>query len=506
MSSERGRVIGIFATVAVLGAGAGTYFFKIYRPNQVRRDAQGEIAAWEARFAAARACLLGPHPASPKTSEALAIREMTPDPWDRGSCTPLISKLSRGEAPDSGIPVVETAWTDVEHAATKAAVAFATHVGSSTTLKQDPLPAALDALDAARIKLRAAAELTADAAAGTPLRAAQILPLTDGADPIAELTIQTVPSAHGIVVFGKTSRVVQIDLRPGMAPVVSRVADGIVRAVPDATWGARVGPGEIRIGAMDADGAFPAATSFPLGDEGTIAAAVGMLAEGELVYGNRDSLVIARAHGGAITAAPEISIQAGQAAIDLDGRAAIVWAPKHEPSTVKAQIIKPGADEPIVDLGNPGVGDAICLTNDRAWMNSWTSVVGFGGGKPVVNRTTTTANLLGCTGEAVLLRDHFKGRPLQVCTDDCRIVKLPPGAPELSATTVVGGKVIAIAAHGDVLGVWREDGPPVFYGLPELAEPVLAHEWPAMALTDGKVIDVIARGAKTFVVIRIPAS
>jgi hypothetical protein len=35
---------------------------------------------------------------------------------------------------------------------------------------------------------------------------------------------------------------------------------------------------------------------------------------------------------------------------------------------------------------------------------------------------------------------------------------------------------------------------------------VLAHEWPAMALTDGKVIDVLARGDKSFVVIRIPAT
>ena len=32
---------------------------------------------------------------------------------------------------------------------------------------------------------------------------------------------------------------------------------------------------------------------------------------------------------------------------------------------------------------------------------------------------------------------------------------------------------------------------------------VLAHEWPAMALSNGKVIDVLARGPKTFVVIRI---
>jgi hypothetical protein len=34
----------------------------------------------------------------------------------------------------------------------------------------------------------------------------------------------------------------------------------------------------------------------------------------------------------------------------------------------------------------------------------------------------------------------------------------------------------------------------------------MAQEWPAMAMTDGKVIDILARGAKGFVVIRIPAN
>ena len=168
MRSERGRVILIFAVVAIVAGGAGYYFFKIYRPTEIRHAAQDEITGWETRFTAARACLLGPHPGSSKTSEARAIREMAPDPWDRGSCTPLISKLSRGETPDSrgSARAVEAAWNDLDHTATKAALAFATHVGSSTTLKLDPLPAALDALDVARGKLRAAAELPTAAETG----------------------------------------------------------------------------------------------------------------------------------------------------------------------------------------------------------------------------------------------------------------------------------------------------------------------------------------------------
>ncbi len=96
MASDRTRVIAIFAAVGVIAGGAGFWFVKIYRPKQVRNDAQAEIVAWETRWAQARDCLLGPSPGSSKTGEALAIREMSPDPWNRGSCTALISKLNRG--------------------------------------------------------------------------------------------------------------------------------------------------------------------------------------------------------------------------------------------------------------------------------------------------------------------------------------------------------------------------------------------------------------------------
>src|SRR5512138_1479552 len=102
--SDRGRVVGIVAAVALVAGGAGFYYFKIYEPGQNLKAAQAEIATWEARYQEARACLLGKSPGSPKTSEALAIREMAPDPWDRGRCTPLVSKLSRGNGNDTGVP------------------------------------------------------------------------------------------------------------------------------------------------------------------------------------------------------------------------------------------------------------------------------------------------------------------------------------------------------------------------------------------------------------------
>src|SRR4051812_36444425 len=156
--SERGRVALIFAVVGAAAAGGGYYFFKVYQPAQAKHAAQDEITAWESRWSAARACLMGPKPASSKTSEALAVREMLPDPWQRDTCTGLISKLTRGPAPDTGYADIEAAWADLDKAATKAAGAFATHI-SAPVLDKDPLPGALDNLDAARLKLRASADL-----------------------------------------------------------------------------------------------------------------------------------------------------------------------------------------------------------------------------------------------------------------------------------------------------------------------------------------------------------
>src|SRR4029079_7960172 len=122
--------------------------------------------------------------------------------------------------------------------------------------------------------------------------------------------------------------------------------------------------------------------------------------------------------------------------------------------------------------------------------------------KPIFDQDVAGARLQGCTPDAALFHQTAKPKQLVICTDTCRNAIIPAAAPEYAATTVIDGKLVAIAAHDGVLGVWREDAPVVFFGLPENAQPVLAHEWPAMALTDGKVIDVIARGAKTFVLIR----
>ena len=125
--SEKGRVGLIFGAVAVVLGGGLFYFFKIYQPKQQQGAAQTEVVAWEKRWDDARGCLLGKAPRSSKASEALAVREMQPDPWERKTCTQLIGKLSRGVAEDTGLMKVEHAWMTIDRAAGKFANAFAMH-------------------------------------------------------------------------------------------------------------------------------------------------------------------------------------------------------------------------------------------------------------------------------------------------------------------------------------------------------------------------------------------
>jgi hypothetical protein len=515
--SERGRIVSIFAAVAIVAGGGAYYFFKIYQPKEALEGARADVTAWEERFTAARSCLLGPKPASSKTSEALAIREMSPDPWDRGGCTPLISKLSRGEAAQTGIADIEQAWNELDHAATKAAQAFALHVGSSTTLTKDPLPAALDALDASRAKLRMAAQMPQAAQIGKALVPAQIIPIHNGESPVTKLEIDALPSAHGIILYGSTaSREVEVALTAGAAPQVGRVAAGSIRAVPDASWGATTGEGEIHAGAFDAEGGMPGATALPLvgSHRVSVAAAGGTPTDGVIVYGGDFQLAIAHAHEGAITADSPLRIVTGVTGTDTDGRIALVWMTGDR--EVHARILKPGGDEPIVELTEvvspgtkpaqkmqrPDPTSAPCLTRDRAWIMFNNEIVAFGGGKPAV-KLPGPGTLIGCTQDAAVMRS-FTDASYILCSETCRTVKLP-GAPTLATIAVVNGKLVAVAEHGSVLAIWREDAEPAYFGLPEQAAPVLAHEWGAMGLSDGKVLDVIARGDKTFVVLRVPA-
>jgi len=530
--SDRARIALILGGIGLVAGGAGYYYFKVWRPAQDLENAQDEIAGWEKRFQGVRDCLLGKTPGSSKTSEALAIREMAPDPWDRGRCTPLISKLNRGEAPDTGIRAIEDAWINLDKAASKAALAFARHVSESTTLEIDPLPDALDNLDTARQALRASAKMAAAPIAGKPLTAAQVLPLKDGEHNLLNLIVDTIPSAHGLILFGHKAPLekqspldlkplgpvdVQVKLTAGGPPEVRSVAERGYRAVPDMSWGVVAGDSAVGVGAVDAAGAIAAPTTFAAAPTSapkraaddelpptppTVAAVTGTLNDGVVVFGTPTDLTIVTSKAGAFTAGTPTKITAAQASIDVDGRIALLTS---DDSKAFGVVLQPGVQTaPPVELPTGQLGEA-CMTADRVWTQTFETAIAFGGGRPTLTKPMRE-RLQGCTSEAALFHAPAHPDTLVICTDDCRTVKIPSSAPQFATTTVVGGKLVAIASHSGVLGVWREGQPVAFYALSEGATPVLAHEWPAMALTDGKVIDILARGEKTFVLIRIPAN
>jgi hypothetical protein len=494
-----GRVVLIFAAVLLLAGGAGYYFFKIYTPAQELEAAQTEVKGWESRFQAARDCLLGKTPASAKTSEALTIHEMAPDPWDRGKCTPLVGKLTRGEADDTGLRAVEAAWADLDKAAQKAAMAFATHVGSSTTILDDPLPAALDALDAAHVNLRKAAKLPPVGSAGPTLPVAQLLPLADGTDAVTDLEVDAIPSAHGIILFGRTgSRDVQVTLTAGGAARVDRVGPSSLRAVPDTSWGATPAADGVHVGSFDVEGGMPT-TTMTLGAATTVAAVLGTPNKGLVIAGNETELYFARG----ATIYPPVKISFAQVSADVDGRAVAIWLTGDK---YQARIVDARTDGLTFEISDGMINQPPCLAADRAWVLTLIGAASFGGTTPVTPSIAfPVTKLQGCTSEGALFRSPFDGSQVVVCTKDCRQAALPAGAPSDSAVTIVGGNIVALAVHNGILGVWREGSAPAFYSLAQDLKPMRAHELTAMAMTDGRVIDVVARARGGYVVVRIPA-
>lgn len=520
-SSRRGAIIAIFAVAALALAGGAYYMFAVYLPKEKRGPAQAEIARWEGRLAEARACLLGPAPASSNTREALAMRELAPDPWSRTTCTQLISKLSRGEAEDTGMLEVEEAWHGLDRAAGKVAAAFLAHVDPmgepAKNRRADALPNALDELDAAHAALRAAADLGPPPArpATKPLPAAELVPLRDGGAAIKRLDSWTMPTMNSVLAFGATAdHEVQVALVPGAAPVARRVGASVLRTVPDAPWGAAgrtvLLKGEelhhVVAGPLDERGELPAGEpdqdpkkrkdAVVIDGRPTVFAVVGSAEDGLVVAGSRNALVLARSQGGKLVADKPIEIEQIAFATDPAGRALVAY--NDGEGALRGFVARGAAPVKPFELGAVHAGGA-CLTAKRGWIAGAESeqIVSFdvetGAATP---QTYERHDLLGCTGEAALLHKRDATHYV-VCTGECRVAVLDGMRPSKIAT-LVGDKVVAGVVRDQVLGVWREEGPPAYYSLGKQLTL-------RFAASDGKVIDFVAESGDGLVVVRVPA-
>lgn len=511
--NERGRVALILGAVAVVAGGGLFYFFKVHQPKQQRAAAQAEIATWEHRFTEARTCLFGAAPASGNSAEALAVREMMPDPWEKQTCTKLIGRLTRGVAEDTGLMPVEHAWMSIDRAAARVAAAFATHVdpfGEAIEKrgKASPLPAALEELDAAHADLHRAAGMAPPATSTLPtLRAAELIPITLGEARVKTIDSWSIPSGGAVIAFGATAKGrVQVVLAPGATPRVVPVPPGALRALPDLSWGAAGLMDEIAVSPVDSAGAFGAMTHLAVPGRPSILVAAGSLATGIVVAFDGDTgLVLARSSGGPFAADAPVPTTSPHATVDVAGRAFVAWS---TPAAVRGDqrrdflgeagklvgfITRGDAAPAIVELGT-GYPNAMCLTDARGWLDAADQTISFDGAA-AGSHVLPGHDLLGCTRSAALLHDEHNQR-YAVCKDTCDVVTIT-GLRTTDVATIANDRVHAVRTRGRVLGVWRQNLPPRFFALPGEVTPLLAD-------SDGKAIDVLVRTADGVAIVRVP--
>jgi hypothetical protein len=508
MGSDRTKVIviGMFAAVLVAAAAGGYWFFKIHQPASRLADAQAEIIAWDARWIEMRNCLLGQTPGSSRVSEALAIRELSPDPWERKSCTQLISQLSRGEAEDTRVPAVEEAWRVIDKAAGRVAVSFVSHVdpgGDAMRKKPDPLPVALDELEAAYGALRAAAELgpVKPPMNTKPIPNAQIIPVAFGDKRILSIQEPYIPSRSGMLAFGTVDGAeVQFQFAAGQPPKLTAVGAGMQRAIPDGSWGARALPDAVEIGQLDDQGAMAVPVRLALPGATQVIAVIGAWADGVVVYGAGTQLVIARCKSGTCTpTAPKPHLVRSMAfATDaVTGDTSLVWSDEklsamHIPAST--------LDTTLLPLGFHGFPKLVCQTADSTWVQYAIegNVETFefrSGGHIGVNDDEHA--LMGCSpGGAVLYKDYGEPSYRRCAKGKCDAELIGAQRHRVPVAVTANG-LVGVEARGAVLAV-RKGGPTDFYAVPNGLVPLVT-------MTDGNALDVLAWTADGLVIARVSA-
>jgi hypothetical protein len=509
-SNDRTKLFILLGVITALAAGGIFWFLKVHQPKQRIADAQAQIATWDARYAALRECLFGKTPGSSKLSEALAIRELSPDPWERKTCTPLVSQLTRGDMEDTRVPAVEEAWRVMDKAAGKVAVSFASHVdpgGDGMRKKPDPLPVALDELEVAYASLRKAAELgPAPPPAGMkdarPLPAAQIVPVTLGGKRILSVQEPYVTSRSGLLAFGTVDGgEVQLQLAASKPPVVAAVGAGMQRALPDGSWGARALPDTIEVGQLDAAGTLATPAQLKLAGPTQVITALGSWADGVVVYGAGNQLVIARCKSGTCTPDKPLTVRAMAFATDaVTGDTTIVYADDKD-SRMWAMHLAPAAiDLKLEDLGGAGFPKLMCLTEKSAWMqytlegDTKTMELAPGSHREIPDDEHA---LMGCSpGGAVLYRSYDPS--YRRCSTEKGCEAATPNAQrEKVPVAVVPYGIAGIETRGAVLAV-RKGGPSDFYAVPNGFVPLVT-------MTDGNMLDVLGWSETGLAIARVSA-
>lgn len=470
-SSESRRVVLIIAAFIVVGVGGALYYLLVYQPGKDREAARAQITEWEVHWDAARGCMLGDKPLVADVGDAMTAREMLVGSTEQamGDCTKSVAGLIRPPGNDTGVSEVEAAWPAVEKAASDVAQAYATH--RMSPLGDNPLPGALDALAAAHRDLRKAAGMAAPPAIDAP-KAAALAPapiMLDGA---------AVSDLGGITVGGTLRGQAQVTGKGGYdvawsdKGVTGTPTQPGVRSLPNRAWAADL--------AMDAKGATTLTAGEPPVAVAKIATgsvaplvALGEDARRMILYSVDQSLIVARSadSGATWTTAPvPTKAEAAFAASPAGDRLDIAWtAPA---GLMDLALTLDNVTGPLPAAATlPAQELSTWCTGGRFWLVGGTArgyVVLPDAKGPGVEIKVSEPRPMQCNSERVVLRvqspDDGSGGGDESCTATA-CGTLPPTATE-TQVGIVGDHVIRAAVRANLLAVWRDAAPPVFYHLP----------------------------------------
>jgi len=228
----------------------------------------------------------------------------------------------------------------------------------------------------------------------------------------------------------------------------------------------------------------------------SVFAVVGTDDDGLVVAGSRSALVLARSRAGTLTADRPIEIEQLAFATDPAGRALVAY--NDVEGALHGFVARGAAPARPIELGAARAGGA-CLTAKRGWIAGpeTDQIVAFDPETGAVTPYTYAKHdLLGCTADAALLHER-NATHYVVCAGDCRVAALQGMRPSKIAT-LAGAQVVAAVVRDQVLGVWREQGPPAYYDLGKQLDLQLA-------VSDGKALDLVAESGDGLVIVRVPA-
>jgi hypothetical protein len=502
---RRALVLSIAGSLLVLG-GVLYLVFGVVAPGSAKHAARDEIERWEARYVAARACLVGDRPAADGIVEAMAIYRIEhPAP---GSCTKFVGQITRGGATDTGDPEIEGAWNTIDKAGAAFATRYALHVGG----RADPadrarFAEAFEEIEAARAQLRAAAGLPAlPLPLGPKLPVAQVIPVEVNQVVVRRLKEHALPSANSVVAIGSTGRTdAMLWFRPGMPVQAFRMAPGVRRSIGHPAWGMGEEDGKVVGGDIDETGDFTTTpVAVPLkrepDDEAIpiVARVVGDATAGLVHYRLDERAALASVVAGKAVPLVPLERRDLRTAAEPSGRVLAMIGAIDDGEGARVAVLAPGAPALGATIPFDYMPSAGCLTATAAYVVEPT------GAEFVTFRTNDAASidrhpmpirkLLGCTERAALF--ELADGDYAACAPDCHVAKVP--AVEVAVPVLAGDRVFRVGIVGQLLIV---AGPapmkPRYFAMPTGFQI-------AFTLGTDKVIDLVGEATEGVVITRIP--